>query len=98
MNEEVKKYLHKCTQDNGMNINLRELSDAEIFRLYVFFKEGINLDHMAEIIFNHAKKIIDKTNIKERLEELRKEEVSAMDFETDEQLADWIEYGKFEKK
>lgn len=98
MNEEVKKYLHKCIQDNGLNINLREVSDAEIFRLYVYFKEGINLDHMAEIIFNHAKKIIDKTNIKERLEELRQEEVSAMDFETDKELADWIEYGKFEKK
>lgn len=81
-----------------MNINLRELPDSEIFRLYVFFKEGINLEYMAEIIFNHAKKIIDKTNIKERLEELRQEQVSAMDFETDEDLADWIEYGKFEKK
>lgn len=98
MNEEVKKYLHKKIKENGMNVNLRELPDSEIFRLYVFFKEGINLEYMAAIFFNYAKKIIDKSEIKERLEELRKEEVSAMDFETDEQLADWIEYGKFEKK
>ena len=98
MNDEVKNYLHKCIKENGMKINLRNLPDEEIFRLYVYFKEGINLDYMASLIFNYAKKIIDKTGIKERLEELREEQVSAMDFKTDEDLADWIEYGKFEKK
>lgn len=92
MKESVIKYLKK-----HIKTNLRHLPDDELFRLYVFYKEGIDLDHMAKTFYKYAKEIIDKKDIKERLKELRDGEISSMDYETDTDLADYLEHGFFIK-